>query len=164
MVASDRNEAGPRLGLVWTPGGSQRTVVRAGGGISYVMPQAIFYYAMAYINPALPGVASLTAADVPAQYLAFPAILPFQTQVLQNPQLLPASFRLSRSVADYNRRDTYVGMWNLSIQRQLSSTLAVQAAYVGQRTVKLISVRPLNLVNPATAARPDSTLGQINFE
>jgi len=153
-----------RLGVVWTPRGRQDTVVRAGGGVSYLMPQAIHYYDMAYINPALPGVASLTAADVPAQYLAFPAILPFQTQVLQNPQLLPASFRLSRSVADYNRRDTYVGMWNLSIQRQLSSTLAVQAAYVGQRTVKLISVRPLNLVNPATGARPDSTLGQINFE
>src|SRR5258708_39136610 len=55
-------------------------------------------------------------------------------------------------------------MWNLAIQRQETTTLAVQAAYVGQRTVKLISVRPLNLVNPATGARQDPTLGQINFE
>src|SRR5262249_11985615 len=88
----------------------------------------------------------------------------FQQQVQANPQLLPSTFRLSRSVADYNRRDTYVGMWNLSVQRQLSNTLAVQAAYVGQRTVNLISVRPLNLVNPATGTRQDATLGQINFE
>ena len=51
-----------------------------------------------------------------------------------------------------------------AIQRQVTSTLAVQAAYVGQRTVKLISVRPLNLVNPATGNRQDPTLGQINFE
>ncbi|HJZ98576.1 MAG TPA: TonB-dependent receptor [Candidatus Solibacter sp.] len=164
MFASDRNDFAPRLGIVWTPGGKQRTVVRAGGGISYVMPQAIFYYDMAYINPALPGVASLTAADVPAQYLLFPNVTGFQSQVQANPSLLPPTFRLSRSVADHNRRDTYVGMWNLAIQQQLTSTLAVQAAYVGQRTVKLISVRPLNLVDPATGLRQDPTLGQINFE
>ena len=164
MFAADRNDFAPRVGLVWTPAGSSKTVVRAGGGISYVMPQAIHYYDMAYVNPALPGVASLTAADVEAQYLVFPAILPFQLQVLQNPSLLPPTFRLLRSVADYNRRDTYVGMWNLAVQRQISSTLAVQAAYVGSRTVNLISVRPLNLVIPGTNARQDPSLGQINFE
>jgi Outer membrane receptor proteins, mostly Fe transport len=163
MFAADLNDFGPRAGVVWTPGGSQ-TVIRAGGAISYVMPQAIHYYDMAYINPALPGVASLGSGDVPPQYLVFPAILPFQTQVQENPSLLPATFRLSRSVADYNRRDTYVGMWNFAIQRQVGSSLAVQAAYVGQRTIKLISVRPLNLVDPKTGARPDPTLGQINFE
>ena len=75
------------------------------------------------INPALPGVASVTAADVPAAYLGYPNIVAFQTQVQNNPNLLPASFRLSRSVADYNRRDTYVGNWNFALQRQLSSTL-----------------------------------------
>ncbi len=42
--------------------------------------------------------------------------------------------------------------------------MAVQAAYVGQRTDKLISVRPLNLVDPATGQRPDPALGQINYE
>ena len=162
MFAADRNDFAPRVGLVWTP--FSRTAVRAGGAVSYVMPQAIHYYDMAFINPALPGVASLSAADVQSQYLVFPNILPFQAQVLQNPSLLPPNFRLSRSVADYNRRDSYVGMWNLTIQRQLTSTLAVQAGYVGQRTAKLISVRPLNLVDPATGIRPDPTLGQINFE
>ena len=72
---------------------------------------------MAFINPALPGVASLTAADVPAWNLTFPNVLPFQQQVQANPNLLPSTFRLSRSVADFNRRDTYVGMWNLAVQR-----------------------------------------------
>jgi len=118
---------------------------------------------MAYINPALPGVASITAADVPKQYLTYPEIIGFQAQVQANPTLLPANFALSRSVADFNRRDTYVSNWNFALQRQLTSTLAVQAAYVGQRTDKLISVRPLNLVGP-NGKRQDPTLGQINFE
>jgi hypothetical protein len=163
MFASDFNDFGPRLGMVWALDNRQRTVIRTGFAICYIMPQPIHYYDMAYINPALPGVASITAADVPAQYLAYPNIIGFQAQVQANPSLLPPTFRLSRSVADYNRRDTYVSNWNLALQRQLSSTLAVQAAYVGQRTVKLISVRPLNLVQP-NGQRQDPTLGQINFE
>lgn len=32
MFIADRNDFAPRLGLVFTPGSSQRTVIRAGGG------------------------------------------------------------------------------------------------------------------------------------
>jgi hypothetical protein len=164
MFARDMNDFSPRVGIVWTPDASQRTVVRAGGALSYIMPQAIHYYDMAFISPKLSGVSSFSAADVPASYLVYPNAIAFQTLIQNNPDLLPSSIKLSRSVADYNRRDTYVGMWNLAVQRQLTQSLVVQAAYVGQRTVKLISVRPLNLVNPATGARPVPTLGQVNFE
>ncbi len=101
---------------------------------------------------------------MPSQYLVFPAALNFQNQLQANPSLLPANFKLSRSIADYNRRDTYVGSWNFTVQQQLTNNLAFQAAYVGQRTVKLISVRPLNLVDPTTGVRPVPSLGQINFE
>ena len=162
MFAADYNDFAPRAGLVWRIG--QHTVVRTGGAISYIMPQPIFYYDMAYISPALSGVSSFSAADVPASYLVYPNVLPFQTLIQQNPSLLPSDIHLSRSVADYNRRDTYVNMWNFSVQQELSRSLAVQAAYVGQRTDKLISVRPLNLVDPATGQRPDPALGQVNFE
>ena len=164
MFASDRNDFAPRLGLVFTPGDSQRTVIRAGGGISYVMPQAIHYYDMAYISPLLAGVSSFSAADVPPQYLVFPNVAPFIIAVRDNPTLLPSSIKLSRSVADFNRRDTYVEMWNVAVQRQLTSSLSLEAAYVGQHTLKLISVRALNLVDPVTGKRPDPSMGQINFE
>ncbi|MBI4905404.1 MAG: TonB-dependent receptor [Acidobacteria bacterium] len=164
MFSQDRNDFAPRLGILITPGRSQRTVIRAGGGISYVMPQAIHYYDMAFVSPLLPGVSSFSAVDVPAQYLIFPNVGPFASAVRNNPSLLPSSIRLSRSVADYNRRDTYVGMWNLAIQRQLTRTLSLQTAYVGQKTVKLISVRALNLIDPTINRRQDPTLGQINVE
>lgn len=162
MFAPDYNDFGPRLGLVWRI--APHTVVRTGGAISYLMPQPIFYYDMAYISPALSGVSSFTAADVPANYLIYPNALPFQTQLEQDPSLLPSDIHLSRSVADYNSRNTYVNMWNFAVQQELRRDLAIQVAYVGQRTDKLISVRPLNLVDPATGQRPDPVLGQINFE
>lgn len=164
MFAADTNDFGPRIGLVWTPGAAQKTVVRAGGAVSYIMPQAIHYYDMAFISPKLSGVSSFAAADVPANFLVYPAAIGFQTLIQNNPDLLPSSIKLSRSVADFNRGDTYVGMWNLALQRQVNKTLALQAAYVGQRTLKLISVRPLNLVDPATNVRPVTSLGQVNFE
>jgi hypothetical protein len=164
MFAADRNDWAPRAGIVWTPGRDQRTAIRAGGALSYLMPQAIHFYDMAYINPALPFNTSFSAADVPAAFLIYPFTSSFTNQVEADPSLLPKSFRLSRSVADYNRRDTYVGMWNLSIQHRVTPKVSVQGSYVGQRTVKLISMRPLNLVDPVTKVRPDQSLGQINVE
>lgn len=162
MFAPDYNGFGPRLGLVWRI--APRTVIRTGGAISFLMPQPIFYYDMAYISPGLSGVSSFSAADVPANYLVYPNALPFQTALVQNPSLLPPNIHLSRSVANFNNRNTYVNSWNFTVQQELTRKLAVQAAYVGQRTVKLISVRPLNLVDPTTGQRPISSLGQVNFE
>lgn len=164
MFASDRNDCAPRLGLVWALGSDQRTVVRTGAAVSYLMPQAIHYYDMAFVHPDLPFVATFAAADVPSQYLAYPLTVEFTNRVAADPSLLPKSFRLSRSIADYNRRDTDVNMGNLAIQRAVTPGFAIQAAYVGERTVKLISVRPLNLVDPLTRSRPVPELGQINFE
>src|SRR3954447_13769748 len=128
------------------------------------MPQPIFYYDMAFIDPSLPFVANFAPADVPAQYRSYPLPQSFINQVASNPSLLPSNFVLSRSVADYNRGDTYAGQWNLSAQRELASNMALQLAYVGSRTAKLISTRPLNLVNPTTGRRPDPRFGDINFE
>lgn len=164
MFAPDYNDWGPRVGMAWTLDKSNRTVLRAGGAVTYVMPQAIFYYDMAFVSPLLSGVSSFSAADVPRNYLIYPNALEFQTAVVANPSQLPSNIKLSRSVADFNRRDTYAGMWNVSLQRQVTSKLSVQASYVGQRTDKLIGVRPLNLVDPATGARPVPSLGQVNFE
>ncbi len=164
MFASDNNDFGPRIGLAWTLDKAQRTVFRAGGAITYVMPQAIFYYDMAFVSPLLSGVSSFSAADVPPSYLVYPNAQAFQSLMVAHPEQLPSTIKLSRSVADFNRRDTYSGMWNASLQRQLTRTFSVQASYVGQKTDKLIGVRPLNLVDPATGARPIASLGQVNFE
>jgi Carboxypeptidase regulatory-like domain/TonB-dependent Receptor Plug Domain/TonB dependent receptor len=164
MFAPDRNDFAPRLGLVWDPSGNQKTVIRAGASIGYIMPQALYYYDMAFIDPQLPFVANFAPSDVPPQYRSYPLPQTFVDQVAANPALLPRNFVLSRSVADFNRRDTYAGQWNLAVQHAMTPSLAVQAAYVGSRTVKLISARALNLVDPVTGKRPDARFGDINFE
>jgi len=162
--APDYRNWGPHLGFAWMLDHAQRTVLRAGSAVNYVQPQAIFYYDFAFISPLLSGVSTFAPGDIPAQYFIYPNAVQFQTILEGNPTLLPASIKPSRTIADYNSRTTYVGMWNVSLQRQVTRTLAVQAAYVGQRTVNLFATRPLNLVDPSIGGRPVPTMGQVNFE
>ena len=161
MYRADRNNWGPRLGLVFDPTGKQKWVVRAGAGIGYLPPQAIYYYDRAFIDPRLPFVANFAPADVPAQFRPYPLPQSFVNSVAANPSLLPADFILSRQVSDYNARDTYAGQWNLSVQHAATASLALQAAYVGSRTVKAIGPRQLNLLDPALRRRPRTDLGDV---
>ena len=161
MFRADKNNWGPRLGLVWDPTGHQKFVLRAGGGIGYVPPQPIFFYDMAFIDPALPFVTNFTPADVPVQFRSFPIPQSFINSVAANPSLLPAGLILARQIADYNSRDTYAGQWNFTLQYALTRSMAVQAAYVGSRTVKLIAPRTLNLVDPRLGRRPHPEFGDI---
>jgi hypothetical protein len=162
--APDYRNWGPHAGIASMLDGHERTVLRAGGAMNYVQPQAIFYYEFAFINPLLTGTSTFAPGDIPAQYFTYPNAVQFQTLLEGNPNQVPANFKPTRVVADYNSRTTYVGTWNVSLQREVTKTLAVQAAYVGQRTVNLFGARPLNLVDPASGQRPVASLGQINFE
>lgn len=164
MFRADRNNFAPRVGIVFALDDSQRTVVRVGGAVSYTAPQAIFYYDMAFVNPRLPFTASFAIQDAPPEFVPYPRMAEFTDRVIADPSLLPKNFRLSRNVADYNRRDTYVNMWNLALQRAVTRGFAVQAAYVGQRTVKLLSVRPLNQIDPILRDRPVPELGVVNVQ
>ncbi|MFN7937816.1 MAG: carboxypeptidase regulatory-like domain-containing protein [Bryobacteraceae bacterium] len=165
MFAKDGNNFGPRLGMVWNPFGNQKTVLRAGGGISYAPPQPFFYYDGSFIRPEIPFNADFARADVPAtQSLAFPfPQAAFAQSVIANPANLPRGFILSRLVADYNRRDEYAGQWNLSVQREVNPSLAMQVSYVGSRALKMLTGRFPNQFLPGQTARPRPDLGSIYF-
>lgn len=163
MHAPDRNNWGPRAGVIWSPFGSQKLVIRSGGGISYLPQQTIYYMDMAFLDPRLPFVFDLN----PAEFPSFPSSYPFPSelvnQIAANPSLLPPSFIPTRQVADYNRRDSYAGQWNFSLQSAITSTLALQASYVGSRSLKLTSPRNVNLFDPALNRRPEPQFGDVNI-
>ena len=159
---ADRNNFAPRLGLVFDLSGAGRTILRAGGAISYSPIQPFFYYDMAFLGsssgPLPSGNLTYFSTDLPSSApLTFPFPLSFQQQVIANPTLLPKGLKIARSVADRNSQDPYSGQWNFVIQHKLTSTTAVQAAYVGSRGLKLYNGRELNLINPSTGqrVRPD---------
>ncbi len=162
MFAPDRNDFGPRLGIIWDPLGNQKFVFRAGGSISYLPQQPIFFYDMAFIDPRLPFVATISPSLIPGAPSTFPLDQSIVNNIVANPNLLPSNFILSRSVAEFNNRDTYAGNWNFSVQSAITPNLSVQLAYVGNRTLKITSSVPYNLVNPATGVRPVPSIGEID--
>lgn len=163
MFIADRNNWGPRLGLVWDPTGRQKLVVRAGASLGYIPQVPIYLMDMASLDPRLPFVADFAPADIPMFSSAYPFPFALVNQIAANPSLLPANFVVTRQIMDYNRRDSYGGLWNFSLQTQVNPTLAVQASYVGTRNAKLTSPRNVNLVSPALGRRPRPDFGDVNI-
>lgn len=164
MWRPDKNNFGPRLGIVADLLGNQRLVLRAGAGISNTPPTFARYFDFAFLDPRIPFNPIIAVSDLPPGISSrFPFDVSFIPQVIANPALLPRNLVLSRSVADYNLRDEYAGQWNVSIQHAATKTLSVQASYVGSRGLKNSGVRWLNLPDAVTRRRPSPELGDIYF-
>ena len=165
MYAPDRTDFGPRLGLVFDVLGNQKLVARAGGGLIYTPPQAYDLYGLSFISPLIPFNAILTPSDVPKSFpFAFPFDqVAFTNTVVANPSLLPPGLALGRNVYDYNRRTERAYEWNVSVQWALTSSLAVQAADVGNRALYVYSNRPANQFLPKGGPRPQPTFGDTTM-
>ena len=141
----------PRLGIAYSL--SEKTVVRAGYGIFYSAP----------IYPGWGGgmsqqgfnaninFSSSNYGYTPAFILAngFPAISPSQ-----QPPFITSTFANGNSMGIYRPLDAnrlpYAQQWNLTIEHQLTPSIAVTAAYVGNKGTRLPSRdAALNALNPS---------------
>lgn len=164
VFAPDRNNFAPRVGLVWDATGKQKTIVRAGGGITYAPQQPFFYYDMGFIDPRIPFNAVFSREDLPSNIsMAFPFPQSFASNIIANPAGLPRNLLLGRGLVDYNRRDEYSGQWNLSVQHSVTDSLAVQASYVGSRALKLMAVSVPNQFVRDNGPRPRADIGDILY-
>jgi outer membrane receptor protein involved in Fe transport len=164
MFKADRNNLGPRLGLIYDLRGDQTLIVRTGAGMMYAPPQPLLYYDMAFIDPNVPFLATFTERDIPAGLpVQFPFPQEFVTRVANDPALLPTGFNLSRSLADVDREDEYSIQWNGSVLYAAAANTSVQVSYVGSRALNLYSTRPINLFDPVAGRRPNPAFGEIVF-
>jgi hypothetical protein len=136
----------PRIGFAWRPFGSDRWAIRSGYGIFYAYPdtnlvnntvQSVpFNQTQTVFNDRPPTIPSLTFGNF---FLGQPIV-----SANPNPGQ-PCSFgfvALSCSATGVtggpvNLRNTYVQQWNFSVQRQLTPALALDVAYVGNKTTRL---------------------------
>jgi hypothetical protein len=155
----------PRLGLSYRL--NPKTVIRAGFGLSwlpfpdnkyawddYPVKQSNTYNALTSYGQAQSsaGVYGSMSAGFPAPQ---PAVIPSNGIIVANtPQLL--SLAVSGSVPlDY--REGYIQSWNFAVQRQLPKNFTIEAAYVGNHTVRAPVTYNLNAsmtFNSGAAGRP----------
>ena len=134
---SDKNNLAPRVGLAWTIGEKQDTVLRAGYGVYYdtspLAPGEALYFNSPYFDfnlffP-LPGLPLTLSNPFPA---FFPFALPDSAQAIQR-----------------DLRTPYMQHWNVSVQQQLGRSRVVELAYVGSKGTSLLSARDINQPQPS---------------
>jgi hypothetical protein len=166
MFAPNWGDFGPRLGMAWSPFGTQRIVVRAGVGLTYMPPQPMLYYDFAAIDPLLPFSANITPADVPTGFsLKFPfPQTTFVQQAVANPAVINTlGLVLGRNIGDFHSKDGAAGQWNLSVQSQMATNLALQVSYVGNHADHVYIPTFPNQFLPGAAQRPNPAIGAVDF-
>jgi hypothetical protein len=135
--APDKNNFAPRVGLAWTLGKTQATVLRVGYGVYYdqspLAPAEALYFNSPYFDNniffSLPGL-PLTLSN------PFPAFFPFP--------LPDSALAIQRDL-----RTGYMQHWNMNVQRQLGSKSVLEIAYVGSKGTKLLTARDINQPQPS---------------
>lgn len=155
---SDKNNFAPRVGLAWTIGQDEKTVVRAGYGVYYdqspLAPGEALYFNSPYFDNniffSLPGL-PLTLSN------PFPSFFPFP--------LPDSALAIQRDL-----RTAYMQHWSLGLQRQLGSNSVLEVAYVGSKGTKLLTARDINQPRPSAlppglpfAPRPDPRFDDIDL-
>ncbi|MFI5127010.1 MAG: TonB-dependent receptor domain-containing protein, partial [Candidatus Acidiferrales bacterium] len=122
----DKKNFGPRVGIAWDPWGDGKTSVRAG-------------YAILYDQPVSGIVTGMTLNPPFGDPLTFNGTIGLSNAVVTAG---PAGLAPSTTFAGFH--DPYVQSYNLTLQRQVSSSLGFQVGYVGSKGTHLRLARNLN--------------------
>ncbi len=146
----------PRFGLAWNPGGSDKTVVRAGFGLffnqwAYSVQTAMMQNLPFYFNK------NVTVAS-DAQRPAF---------TMGNILQAPATGSIGGGGMDQNYRSEYAESWTLSLQHAIRKDWIVETNYFGSKIVGADDTTFYNIPvpgpGPIAARRPNPNLSALQI-
>ena len=133
----DQNNFAPRVGIAYSLGKEQKTVIRANGGIFYDAPQTNIYY-RALLNNGQPQFFNLSTGSGTPYAPAFPTILPG----------VPTGFTLATqdiTTVSPDFRSLYATNANFQVDREITSNLSIRATYLFTKGTHIPVYRNINV-------------------
>src|SRR5262245_59358520 len=121
LIAPDRNNWAPRVGLAYRPSFANDMVIRSAYGLYYTPQISNAIFAMAEGAQATAG-ASVIGNPTGAPNLFFND--PFSSAVTTG----ALNFAVSN---DQNLRDSYIQQWNFNLQKKVPGNILLDVGYVG---------------------------------
>jgi hypothetical protein len=152
----DLNNWGPRIGLAFKI--NEKTVLRAGGGVYYGQLSGGGFNTVTYALGDLAETAFIASLDNGVTPTAGTNLSnPFPAGIVQpaNAYLGPLTSYGQQSIPVRLRetKQSFIGQWNLNLQRELPGALIVQVAYAGSVGAGLLgAATDLNQLSPAALA------------
>ncbi|MGH9935819.1 MAG: hypothetical protein ACREAM_06200, partial [Blastocatellia bacterium] len=141
LIRPDANNFAPRIGFAYDVFGDTKTIVRGGMGVYYSRPFYDTYLRLGFIPPFFTiGAGYNTAATTNFTTSLVAPVRPFTGGELP-----------FTTLPDYNMGLGQVNQAALTVQRQLTNDLSLEAEYVGSRGHKLLSDLLFNYRQPAAA-------------
>jgi hypothetical protein len=166
LADNDLNNFAPRIGIAWDITGDGKTSMRAGYGVFY---ESINADSLAQENPPFAGFASAFSGRIedpfgsvgrtppPAETSGEFGCVSIPTYPGVDCPLFPLP--VGGVFTDLSLRTPYIQSFNLSLQRQLTPSLMVEAAYAGKIGIKLPALRtynPARFINSPLDGSPPS--------
>ena len=121
----------PRVGLVWSPDGGGKTVVRAGFGT---------YHEDGQLDdqnlPAKNEIPSYSVKSTKSMQVSYP-----------DDSFFTGPGALSPNAEQRDRKDSYVEQWDFSVERELPSNFVSTISYMGSHGVHLLETNLVNLLD-----------------
>jgi hypothetical protein len=155
----------PRLGLAYRL--TDKTVVRAGGGMFYI-PSTIAFPQGPYGNPVdyfqNPMVATIDSSVTPLNTLSNPFPKGLLAAPGRNPiyQSLFLGTSLGGHADPYHALYGYTYQWNFTVQHQFKKNIALEAGYAGLRGIHLPLGRQYDQINPQYLSMGGALKNQVS--
>ena len=150
VIHEDKNNIAPRIGFAYSPGTSNRTVVRGGWGIFYGNTPSILI-GTAHSNN-----------GVQVQTLTFsPAVMPsYPNNKCGTPTAAPSCAAPAGGAASpptifffsNNYQQPMVTQYNVQVEHQIGNSMSITLGYLGVRGTHLTRTRDINLGTPTPAS------------